>query len=59
MRPNVSPFAREWTHIHLSGFESRQAHDAYQVSPLHDQIRDLMVPVIAAEVGDLEATRSP
>jgi hypothetical protein len=53
--PSPSPYGAPWRYIHLSGFESRAAHDAYQSSALHSEIVDLMVPAIDAQVGDLEA----
>lgn len=53
--PNPSPHGLPWTHVHLSGFASREAHDAYQRSALHGEIVDLMVPMIELHVGDLEA----
>jgi hypothetical protein len=52
--PNVSGFKKTWTHIHLSKFTSKEAHDAYQVHPLHNLLVELSVPLMEAVVGDVD-----
>ncbi|MEQ8247914.1 MAG: Dabb family protein [Alphaproteobacteria bacterium] len=53
--PNVSPFGRDYTHVHLSIWETKAAHDAYQSHPLHDRLVELIVPKLEAAVADLDA----
>ena len=52
--PNVSPFARGYTHMHISHWATKADHDAYQSHPLHDRLVEIMVPKMDAEVGDLD-----
>ncbi len=52
--PNVSPFAAGWTHVRLTKFVSRAAHEAYQISPLHAESVRLIVPRMQYAVGDLD-----
>ena len=52
--PNVSPYARDYTHVHLSIWESKAAHDAYQGHPLHERLVQLIVPRLEAAVADLD-----
>lgn len=53
--PNVSPFAKDFTHIHISVWDDKVAHDAYQRHPLHDRLVEIIVPKLEAAVGDLDA----
>lgn len=54
--PNVSPFAQGFTHMHLSIWETKAAHDAYQSHPLHDRLVEIIVPKLDAAVADLDLT---
>jgi len=51
--PNVSPFAKGYTHMHISIGATKADHDAYQKHPLHDRLVEIMVPKMEASVGDL------
>ncbi|MDA0368232.1 MAG: Dabb family protein [Proteobacteria bacterium] len=57
--PNVSPFAQGHTHVHISIWETKAAHDAYQVHPLHDRLVDIIVPKLEAVVADLDTGSTP
>ncbi len=56
--PNVSPFAQDYTHVHISIWDTKAAHDAYQVHPLHDRLVDIIVPKLEAVVADLDTESS-
>ena len=43
-----------YTHVNLSVFASRAAHEAYQSHPLHHEMRELMVPRMEFVVCDYE-----
>jgi quinol monooxygenase YgiN len=52
--PNVSPFAKDFTHVHISVWTDKAAHDAYQTHPLHDRLVHIIVPKLEAAVADLD-----
>ena len=52
--PNVSAFAGDFTHVRLTKFDSREAHEAFQVSAIHDEAMKLVVPRMQYAVGDLD-----
>ena len=45
---------RGYTHVNLSVFASRAAHEAYQAHPLHHEMRALMLPRMDFVVCDYE-----
>jgi len=42
--------------MHLSIWETKAAHDAYQSHPLHDRLVEIIVPKFDAAVADLDLT---
>ena len=52
--PNASAFAAGWTHVRMTKFASRASHEAFQVSSIHDEAVQLMVPRMRYAVGDLD-----
>ena len=43
---NVAARGKGYEHVVLSIFESSAAHDAYQVSPVHQEMKAFMTPYI-------------
>ena len=57
--PNVASRAKGYDRTIVSAFESSTAHDDYQVSPVHQEMKALMNPLIAdIVVSDLEVPRA-
>ncbi|MSO66017.1 MAG: Dabb family protein [Alphaproteobacteria bacterium] len=52
---NLSPFAKTFTHLRLTAFEDKAAHEAYQVAPLHDEIAAYVLPRPINAVGDVDS----
>ena len=52
---NTSDRGNGYTHFNLSIFETSAHHDAYQLHPLHHEMRDLMVPRMDIVVCDYDA----
>jgi heme-degrading monooxygenase HmoA len=52
--PNVSAFAAGWSHVRMTKFASRASHEAFQVSPIHEEAVQLMLPRMRYAVGDLD-----
>jgi heme-degrading monooxygenase HmoA len=55
--PNVSPYGSHFTHVRLTKFDSREAHEAFQVSAIHDEAVKLVVPRMGYAVGALDFSR--
>ncbi len=43
---NVASRGKSYSHVVLSVFESSEAHDRYQVSPAHQELKALVTPFI-------------
>ena len=44
--PNVADRGKQYTYAVTGGFESSAAHDAYQASPAHQEMKAFMTPYI-------------
>ncbi|MCL4747027.1 MAG: Dabb family protein [Burkholderiaceae bacterium] len=44
---NMAARAKGYTHVVAGVFESSEAHDNYQVSPAHQEMKNYMMPFIA------------